>query len=168
MAKSKRQDALLADLNVLDEKYRLSVVGDKVHVLAEPFPTLPLWRRVDRQYWWNEWLSKPFIDAGVRSFVTRSLCSPCFVNASFFISTQLHSYVLPIMQGYYQISSFNVPREPIGQEVGDHAVVDYVVISRRSKERAGLRYQRRGVDDDAHVANFVETETVMRVDVSDV
>lgn len=40
-------------------------VGEKVDVLAEPAPTLPLWRRVDRQFWWNEWLSKPFIDAGV-------------------------------------------------------------------------------------------------------
>lgn len=38
---------------------------DKVDPLAEPYPTLPLWRRVDRQFWWNEWLSKPFIDAGV-------------------------------------------------------------------------------------------------------
>ena len=41
--------------------------------------------------------------------------------------------------------------------------VDYLIISRRSKDRAGLRYQRRGVDDDAHVANFVETETIMQV-----
>lgn len=40
-------------------------IGEKVDVLAEPAPTLPLWRRVDRQFWWNEWLSKPFIDAGV-------------------------------------------------------------------------------------------------------
>jgi SacI homology domain len=70
------------------------------------------------------------------------------------------------MQGYYQISSFNIPREPVAQEVGDCAVVDYVLVSRRSKERAGLRYQRRGIDDDAHVANFVETETIMRVEVS--
>jgi len=44
--------------------------------------------------------------------------------------------------------------------------VDYVIISRRSRERAGLRYQRRGVDDDANVANFTETETIMRVVVS--
>ena len=38
-------------------------------------------------------------------------------------------------------------------------------MSRRSRERAGLRYQRRGIDDVAHVANFVETETITRVDV---
>ena len=38
-------------------------------------------------------------------------------------------------------------------------------MSRRSRDRAGLRYQRRGIDDTAHVANFVETETITRVDV---
>jgi len=69
------------------------------------------------------------------------------------------------MQGHYQISSFNVAREPVANEEGDHAIVDYMIISRRSRDRAGLRYQRRGVDDEARVANFVETETIMRVEV---
>jgi hypothetical protein len=69
------------------------------------------------------------------------------------------------MQGYYQIASFPIAREPVALEEGDSVLVDYIVISRRSRERAGLRYQRRGVDDDAHVANFVETETIMRVEV---
>ena len=45
-------------------------------------------------------------------------------------------------------------------------MVDYMIISRRSKYRPGLRYQRRGIDDAAHVANFVETETIMRIEVS--
>ncbi|KZT71284.1 hypothetical protein DAEQUDRAFT_724233 [Daedalea quercina L-15889] len=126
--------------NASDEDKRLSPLGEKVDVLAEPSPTLPLWRRVDHQFWWNEWLSKPFIDAGV------------------------HPYVLPIMQGYYQIAAFHVPREPVASEEGDAALVDYIVVSRRSRDRAGLRYQRRGIDDDANVANFVETETIMRVE----
>lgn len=69
------------------------------------------------------------------------------------------------MQGYYQIASFRVPREPVASEEGDAALVDYILVSRRSRDRAGLRYQRRGIDDDANVANFVETETIMRVEV---
>ncbi|GJE90764.1 SacI homology domain-containing protein [Phanerochaete sordida] len=140
IAKSKKQSTLLADLNALDEQLKLSPDDGKVHVLAEPSATLPLWRRVDRQYWWNEWLSKPLLDAG------------------------LHTFVLPIMQGYFQIAHFPIPREPEASEEGDVAVVDYVLISRRSRDRAGLRYQRRGIDDDANVANFVETETIMRVE----
>lgn len=78
---------------------------------------------------------------------------------------QLHTYVLPIMQGYFQIAHFGVPREPEASEEGEFAVVDYVLVSRRSRDRAGLRYQRRGIDDDANAANFVETETIMRVEV---
>jgi hypothetical protein len=70
------------------------------------------------------------------------------------------------MQGYFQTASFHIPREPEESEEGNAAVVDYVLVSRRSRDRAGLRYQRRGLDDDAHVANFVETEAVIRVDVS--
>lgn len=70
------------------------------------------------------------------------------------------------MQGFYQITSFNIPREPVGGEEGDSTSVDYILVSRRSRDRAGLRYQRRGIDDDAHVANFVETETVVRVEVT--
>jgi hypothetical protein len=37
---------------------------------------------------------------------------------------------------------------------------DITVISRRSVNRAGLRYLRRGVDEDGHVANAVETEQI--------
>ncbi|KAI0647334.1 SacI homology domain-containing protein [Trametes meyenii] len=138
--KAKAQNALLESLNALDDSHRLSPLGDTVDVLAEPSAALPLWRRVDRRFWWNEWLSKPLIDEG------------------------LHPYVLPIMQGFYQISSFTIAREPVASEEGNAVSVEYVIVSRRSRDRAGLRYQRRGIDDDANVANFVETETVMRVE----
>ncbi|KAL1944714.1 hypothetical protein VTO73DRAFT_3144 [Trametes versicolor] len=141
--KAKTQNALRETLNILDDSQRLSPVRETVDVLAEPSAALPLWRRVDRRFWWNEWLSKPFIDNG---------------------DAQLHPYVLPIMQGFYQISSFPIAREPVAFEEGNATTVEYVIVSRRSRDRAGLRYQRRGIDDDANVANFVETETVMRVE----
>ena len=68
------------------------------------------------------------------------------------------------MQGYLQMAKFNVPSDDTIADEPD-IVVDYIIVSRRSRHRAGLRYQRRGIDDDAHVANFVETETIMRVEV---
>lgn len=76
---------------------------------------------------------------------------------------QLHCYILPVMQGYFQIASFGVP--PVDGEPDELALVDYVVISRRSRDRAGLRYQRRGVGEEGNVANFVQTESVTRVQV---
>ncbi|KAJ7449948.1 SacI homology domain-containing protein [Mycena latifolia] len=139
VTKTQKQHALLADLNALPSPDPDPGAQDcKTDPLVEPHPTLPLWRRVDRQFWWNEWMAKPFIDAGV------------------------HPYVLPIMQGYYQIAAFTIPPHPLTHE--QDALVDYIIVSRRSRDRAGLRYQRRGIDDDAHVANFVETETIMRVE----
>ncbi|KAF8275070.1 SacI homology domain-containing protein [Lactarius quietus] len=136
IAQAQKRDALLEQLNASDP----SALRENVDVLAEPLPTLPLWRRVDRQFWWNEHLSNPLIDAG------------------------LHSYILPLVQGFFQVASFAIPLDPELSEAGDTARVEYVLMSRRSRDRAGLRYQRRGVDDEAHVANFVETETVIRLD----
>ena len=70
------------------------------------------------------------------------------------------------MQGFYQIAAFAIPKDLSNQDSGNLVIVDFIVISRRSRDRAGLRYQRRGIDDDANAANFVETETIMRIDVS--
>lgn len=78
---------------------------------------------------------------------------------------QLHSYILPLVQGFFQVASFTIPLDPELSEAGDTADVEYIIMSRRSRDRAGLRYQRRGVDDEAHVANFVETETIIRLEV---
>lgn len=65
IAKTQKQNVLLAELDALDPSAQFVASDEDVDVLAEPLPTLPLWRRVDRQFWWNEHLSKPFIDAGV-------------------------------------------------------------------------------------------------------
>jgi hypothetical protein len=66
------------------------------------------------------------------------------------------------MQGYFQNTQVVVSSELGGNE---ECQVDYLIVSRRSRDRAGLRYQRRGIDEEANVANFVETETVMRLEV---
>ncbi|KAJ3920013.1 SacI homology domain-containing protein [Lentinula edodes] len=137
MANSQKQHNLLAGLGALSSKDTNVSEIDRTDPLAESDSMLPLWRRVDKQFWWNEWLAKPLINSG------------------------LHSYILPIMQGYYQSASFHVPDPQ--ESSGEGLPVDYAIVSRRSRDRAGLRYQRRGIDDDANVANFVESETVMRV-----
>jgi hypothetical protein len=54
------------------------------------------------------------------------------------------------MQGFVQCESDTIEGHPF----------EFLLISRRSCRRAGLRYQRRGIDSDGHVANFVETEQV--------
>jgi len=140
LAKTQKQNALLAELNALDLSTKTVAYDENVDALSEPSPTHPLWHRVDRQFWWNEHLSKPFIDA------------------------KLHSYILPLVQGYFQVASFSIVQDSGPEGHADTIHVDYIIMSRRSRDRAGLRYQRRGVDDGAHVANFVETETITRVE----
>lgn len=58
-----------------------------------------------------------------------------------------------------------IPQDALRNE--HHSVVDesrtflLTLISRRSVKRAGLRYLRRGVDDDGNTANSVETEQIL-------
>ncbi|KAF7338181.1 hypothetical protein MVEN_02043000 [Mycena venus] len=162
VSKLQKRHSLLNDLNALPSPDSVPAQGSedgKTDVLVEPNPTLPLWRRVDRKFWWNEWMSKPFIDAGVRRFVI-----PFSVQ---YISL-MRSYAgppptsCPSCRDITRFPKFTIPPDPLTHD--EDAEVDYIIVSRRSRDRAGLRYQRRGIDDDAHVANFVETETIMRVE----
>jgi SacI homology domain/Inositol phosphatase len=100
-----------------------------------------------------------------------------------------HSYILPIMQGFVGQKAFTIDTSPEGskdsiadvkEDVGEVIELqetaaqqgsdiendesrDFLItlISRRSVERAGLRYLRRGVDEQGHVANAVETEQIL-------
>lgn len=118
----------------------------------------PLWRRFDPQFFWNRSLLTPFIDAGH------------------------HNFVLPLLQGFVGQRAFSIAQTDQGEtdavvdasdipmqdmsptkEIHDKAATkDYflTLISRRSVKRAGLRYLRRGVDDEGNVANYVETEQI--------
>lgn len=125
----------------------------------EPDVGLPLWRRVDQRFMWNAWMMREFIEAG------------------------LHEFILPVIQGWVQSSRFYIPPVDISpltdskndvkspernaeRDLGPPSTpVDLVLISRRSRDRAGLRFQRRGIDEDGNVANFVETEMIVRVKV---
>lgn len=57
------------------------------------------------------------------------------------------------MQGYVEI-------EPC---VIEEQSFEFTLISRRSRDRSGLRYQRRGIDEHGNTANFVETEQLLRI-----
>lgn len=104
----------------------------------EPRSNLPLWRRVDRKFFHNEFMSKDFINAG------------------------LHTMVLPLMQGYFQSSPLEVQFDDEDPEK-EGTSAQLLIVSRRSRERPGLRYQRRGINEAGQVANYVETEQILLV-----
>lgn len=67
-----------------------------------------------------------------------------------FIEKGLHEFVIPILRGCIQITHISTP----------DVQFDLILLSRRSRHRAGTRYNRRGSDDQGNVANYVETEQV--------
>ncbi|GAA6000959.1 hypothetical protein JCM10207_007343 [Rhodosporidiobolus poonsookiae] len=106
---------------------------------------VPQWRMADRRFWWNAHLMQPFVQAG------------------------LHAYVTVLQQGFAQHVVVPLPLTPyrtLGGGAADPTSptsidLDLVLISRRSTERPGLRYQRRGINGSGGVANFVESEFVV-------
>jgi phosphatidylinositol 4-phosphatase len=60
-------------------------------------------------------------------------------------------WTLPIIQGFVQVE----------QCVIENECFTLALVSRRSRHRAGTRYKRRGIDEEGHCANYVETEQIL-------
>ncbi|XP_053548633.1 phosphatidylinositide phosphatase SAC2 [Bombina bombina] len=118
---------------------------------------LPLYQRVADRYFWNKHM--------IQDVINSKDPQGCF-------------WILPIIHGFVQIEELVVnynessddeksspdtpPQEPVC--VDDvHPRFMVALISRRSRHRAGMRYKRRGVDKNGHVANYVETEQLIHV-----
>ncbi|KAG9067539.1 hypothetical protein KI688_012323 [Linnemannia hyalina] len=69
------------------------------------------------------------------------------------IDIKADGYILPVMQGYVEIEPCIIEEQSF----------EFTLISRRSRDRSGLRYQRRGIDEHGNAANFVETEQLLRI-----
>ncbi|KAJ5535859.1 hypothetical protein N7513_009045 [Penicillium frequentans] len=123
---------------------------------------LPLHKAVDPLYFWNKHLMFTFIENGA------------------------HGFVMPLLQGFVGQREFTVasPEQKSTSESADEKPVEakilgdsqeegsvetevskrnflLTLISRRSVNRPGLRYLRRGVDDEGNTANTVETEQIL-------
>ncbi|KAL2802482.1 SacI homology domain-containing protein [Aspergillus granulosus] len=121
---------------------------------------LPLHKVADELFFWNKNLMEPFVAADA------------------------HHLVLPLIQGFIGQSEFTVAAKTTSnpsetqlteacilgekqaqdtQTAGEKRNFLLTLISRRSVKRPGLRYLRRGVDDDGNSANTVETEQILSV-----
>lgn len=69
-----------------------------------------------------------------------------------FLEHNAESFVTPVIYGYAKSHS---------AYFRDNKKLDFALITRRSRTRAGTRYFRRGVDEDGSVANFNETEQIL-------
>lgn len=129
----------------------------------------PLHQVVDPMYFWNRNVLRPFVDAGVDGLAL-PLMKGFVGQRSFTVDSQPPQMdevknsmeMRDFAANSSTTKSSSPPSEPVPVELRpSEKRFDLTVISRRSIRRAGLRYLRRGIDDEGCCANTVETEQIL-------
>lgn len=100
----------------------------------------PFWKRADDRFFWNKLVQSDLIDFRTSGSRHQHGQQPA-----------VDPYILPVIYGMLEISPTRVKNTPL----------TLVLITRRSRHRAGTRYFSRGIDEQGHVANFNETEQIV-------
>ena len=154
---------------------------DISHGIGEQHPnsSLPLFKQFDPLFFWNHHIVAPFIDAGQHSFVLPIIQG--FVGQRPFTikvaDSQSNSLVVDptATPNDIQLQSWHEKQKQEAESKSEASTdapapepapsngKDFLLtlISRRSIKRAGLRYLRRGTDDEGCTANSVETEQIL-------
>lgn len=130
-----------------------------------------LYQQADPSYFWNHNIIQPFIDAGIDSLAL-PLMKGFVGQRTFTVDSQppqadeyKNSMEMRDWATNWSSTASNPsspPAEVVPEETrSSETQFDITVISRRSIKRAGLRYLRRGIDDDGNCANSVETEQIL-------
>lgn len=133
---------------------------------------LPLHEQVDPVFFWNKHTLAPFIDAGHDALILPLMQG--FVGQRQFTVDSSPPQKDDDQQDSMEMSSISAksttedtPAPPSVESEKTSGLRStekrflITVISRRSTKRAGLRYLRRGVDEEGYVANAVETEQIL-------
>ncbi|KAK4242525.1 SacI homology domain-containing protein [Achaetomium macrosporum] len=131
-------------------------------------PLVPLHQHVEPTYFWNKHIIQPFIDAGVDNLVL-PLMQGFVGQRTFVVDSHPPQVDEAAHKDSVELSDFKSSRtaSPSPPEKGTADMrptekkFDITVISRRSIKRAGLRYLRRGIDEDGNAANSVESEQIL-------
>jgi len=100
----------------------------------------PLWKRADDRFFWNKFIQSDLIDFRTSGSRNQHGQQP-----------GVDPYILPVMFGMMEIVNTRVKSTPLTM----------VLITRRSRHRAGTRYFSRGIDEQGNVSNFNETEQII-------
>jgi hypothetical protein len=104
-------------------------------------PSTPLWKRADDRFYWNRFVSSDLIDF-------RGGLSGGYGRHSSGHQPGADPYILPVMYGMLEIKNTSIKGTPL----------TFILITRRSRLKAGTRYFSRGIDENGNVSNFNETE----------
>ncbi|KAF1954852.1 SacI domain-containing protein [Byssothecium circinans] len=139
--------------------------------------SLPLHKQFDPLYFWNQHMVSSFVDAGQHTFVLPIIQG--FVGQRPFsikvVSGQSNSVVIDSESTPDDVELQSLNKDESADPESDSDTntdtptpepsngKDFflTLVSRRSNKRAGLRYLRRGVDDEGSTANTVETEQIL-------
>ncbi|XP_050685103.1 phosphatidylinositide phosphatase SAC2 isoform X2 [Leptidea sinapis] len=141
--------------NSLQRQYDIEKILDAEEGVSKPVTDLTRWwKHVDDRFFWNKFMLKDIV----------ALESPC-----------CDEWVLPIIQGFIHLSQIACDppdANPLNTaSLSGSSTCDETftlgVISRRSRYQAGTRYNRRGIEPDGKVANYVETEQIVSIVCSD-
>lgn len=106
---------------------------------AQSDTSAPLWSRADDRFFWNRHIQSDLINFRLGQGLRRQSTGQ---------QPGVDPYILPVMFGMMRITNTSVKGTPL----------TFVLITRRSRHRAGTRYFSRGLDEQGHVSNFNETE----------
>lgn len=136
-------------------------------------PLVPLHQHAEPQFFWNRNIIRPFIDAGADAFAL-PLMQGFVGQTSFVVDSQPPQTDDGPAKDSVELSSIPAdvdrteePTPDPGQLRASQKQFDLTIISRRSVKRAGMRFLRRGVDEEGNVANFVESEQILSPSVLD-
>ncbi|KAF4339793.1 phosphatidylinositide phosphatase SAC2 [Fusarium beomiforme] len=130
----------------------------------------PLHSQADEVFFWNRHLLKPFLSSGQDTLALPLIQG--FVGQRTFIIDSQPPQNDDAGKDSVELSNLSSSRDLPGSSppLSSRASIDLrpsekkyliTVMSRRSTKRAGLRYLRRGIDQDGFVANMVETEQLL-------
>ncbi|KAM3084220.1 Phosphoinositide phosphatase sac1 [Clarireedia jacksonii] len=100
----------------------------------------PLWKRADQRFFWNRFVQSDLIDFRTSGSRYQHGQQP-----------GIDPYILPVIFGMLEIVPTKIKSTPLTM----------VLITRRSRYRAGTRYFSRGIDEEGNVSNFNETEQII-------
>lgn len=130
----------------------------------------PLYSQVDTNFFWNRHILSPFIESRYESFAL-PLMQGFIGQKSFIVDSSPPQVDEPSTESVeMKPLSPSRPGSPVDNLADSRSSVElrptekkYIItlISRRSTKRAGLRYMRRGIDENGFTANTVETEQIL-------
>ena len=131
-------------------------------------PLVPLHEHVDPLYFWNQNVIQPFTDAGIDS-LSLPLMQGFVGQRTFVVDSQPPQMDEGANKDSVELNSLSPsraasptpPEKATAEMRTTEKKFDITIISRRSIKRAGLRYLRRGIDEDGNVANSVESEQIL-------